>query len=41
MKKYMQLLVGQAQTPDELLQLAEKFQHDLDIGLQAMDFSSS
>ena len=41
MKKYMQLLVGQAQTPDELLQLAEKFQHDLDIGLQEMDFSNS
>lgn len=41
MKKNMQLLVGQAQAPDELLQLAEKFQHDLDIGLQAMDFSSS
>lgn len=41
MKKNMQLLVGQAQTPDELLQLAERFQHDLDIGLQEMDFSSS
>ena len=41
MKKNMQLLVGQAQTPDELLQLAERFQHDFDIGLQEMNFSSS
>ena len=41
LKKYMLLLVGQAQTPDELLQLAERFQHDFDIGLQEMNFSSS
>ncbi|MDN8001406.1 hypothetical protein QZN00_30195, partial [Burkholderia multivorans] len=40
LKKNAQQLAGKAETPDELVQLAERFPHDLDIALQTLNFSS-
>ena len=40
LKKNAQQLAGKAETPDDLVQLAERFPHDLDIALQTVNFSS-